>query len=147
MEMQNIAKALTSLATERVIFASNEQNCTVMDYLINRNIEFRTLLGKYKGTLETAYIIKTEDIDKIAYLLDGQESILSLSNVQKDNTREMQLIFANGDHDYIGMFDVLSSLFKTLTISKPLMPGNIISDRIRKGSSIAIFLTISSPEL
>ena len=108
MEMQNIAKALTSLATERVIFASNEQNCTVMDYLINRNIEFRTLLGKYKGTLETAYIIKTEDIDKIAYLLDGQESILSLSNVQKDNTREMQLIFANGDHDYIGMFDVLT---------------------------------------
>ena len=109
-QLSRVSKALTSIASEYLVFASNEQEThTVMHLLSEKDIAFKVLLGSYKGTLETSFLIHKSYFKDIKELVKNEESILSLSNLQKGGVREGSLIFIKtGQTTSLGIFEEIT---------------------------------------
>lgn len=113
-ELKNIQD---KTAATHVIFASKMPPEQAMFTMLNLGIEFKVLLGKYKGNLETSYMIGFQNLGLIfgSGLIDEQESILVTGNPQKGGKREAFLVYNapdnNGEYqqspiERLGYFDV-----------------------------------------
>lgn len=73
MKMHNITAPF-----DKLIFASDREVHEVMYFLANNDLQFKVLLGSYKGQRETSFIVEAEAyvLLREAGLLDEQESIL-----------------------------------------------------------------------
>lgn len=109
-KLERVSEALTSIASEYLVFASNEtETHTVMNLLAERYITFKILLGSYKGTLETSFLVHVKDFPQIKDLIKNEESILGLSNRQNGGLREGSLIFIKtGQTNSLGIFDKIT---------------------------------------
>lgn len=108
-QFTKVNETLKSIASEFIVFASDQTTAKTMSRLVAEGISFKVLLGSYKGEKETSFMITIKDVSPIVGLIKDQESILSLSNRQKDGSREAQLVFVNtGESKSIGMFNEIT---------------------------------------
>lgn len=71
-----------------VIFSSNKPAHEVMSFLVDNGIQFKILLGAYKGIRETSYLVASVMMPKVfaSGLVDDQESIMHLSHLPEPGT-------------------------------------------------------------
>lgn len=110
MDIKKLREKITSLGATHIILSSHRPVHDSMSYMSNDNMIFDVVLGSYKGETETSFITTSDNLEDIQELIEGQESLLLLSNPQKDGSREMNLLFVeSNDHDFIGMMVELTS--------------------------------------
>lgn len=102
---------------EYVIFASDYSFDTTTSFMNGAFITFKNLLGSYvmddgKRVEETSYIVNRADFDRLAQLIENQESVLVLSNVKYDDTRNAKLVFMDGRPDVeLGVFKPVTEAY------------------------------------
>lgn len=108
-ELINAVKQSTSCT--HVVFSSNEETHEVLFKLMVNNIPMKVVLGKYLGVYETSYLVAAEHLEFILHdrhLMRGQESVMLLSNIQKNGSRPAFLLYS----DNYGSADNLSDLIE-----------------------------------
>lgn len=78
-----------------IIFASHVDSDTVQAFLVQNEINYRTLFGVYKGAYETSYIINRNAFPfiELSGILAEQESILELGPIGTGDKRPTKLVF------------------------------------------------------
>ena len=82
---------------EYFVFASSYHESVIRDFFNDNGIGFKQLIGSYKGTTEDSYVVNMKWLSYVeqAGLLDGEESILLLSESLGQNRRRAKLHFLN----------------------------------------------------
>ena len=89
---------------EYIIFASDYDKDTTMQFLRQQKINFKDMRDAYDITstgekvVEDCFIINSKDFDNASVLFHAQESILALGGVNADDSRDAQLIFNSNDY-------------------------------------------------
>lgn len=82
-----------------VIFSSDEDDQTTIEFLKRFNVDFKKLHGKYNGEEETSFIVNKTQYPLCCMMTVNQESILELSRIQNNGMRAAGLRFR--DQSYI----------------------------------------------
>ena len=82
---------------EYFVFASSYHETVIRDFFNDNDIGFKQLIGSYKGTTEDSYVVNMKWLTYVeqAGLLDGEDSILLLSESLGQNRRRAKLRFLN----------------------------------------------------
>lgn len=88
-----------------IIFASHMNSAVVQQFMAENNINYRVLLGGYKGMVETAYIINRNAMPFVEQgaLLNEQESILELGPIMHSDKRSAKLVFQDQRKEDLGV--------------------------------------------
>lgn len=87
-----------------IIFASDESDEYTEKHLKDCRIDYKKLVGRYKGEDETSYIINKREHPMIEPLIENQESILELSKIQSNGFRLAGLSLKHSVHVLLGSF-------------------------------------------
>lgn len=103
---EQINSVYNQTAGEFVIFAAQPFTTEqVLEFFAKNKVNIRVVLGSYKGTTETSFIMPFEYMEALVKsgLIDNQESLMILSNVQKNGTRCGYLAYREaGTVEYLG---------------------------------------------
>ncbi len=87
-----------------IIFASDYDLPSTIEFLQSKNINFKQLKGKYKGLEEDSFIVN-KDVEKLLKsIIKNQESILELSEERYNGTRFATLEITRGERVPLGYF-------------------------------------------
>lgn len=95
--MRDLATIVRSNASFVIFAAQPHEPHTVMSFLVENSIPFKTMLGSYKNERETSYTVPAENFDAIvqAGLVDEQESFLVLGHIGESGFRKAEIVFTN----------------------------------------------------
>ena len=95
--MRDLETIVRSNASFVIFAAQPYEPHTVMSFLVENSIPFKTMLGSYKNERETSYTVPAEHFAAItqAGLVDEQESFIVLGHIGESGFRKAEIVFSN----------------------------------------------------